>query len=124
MEASEYYMSLYRLIIACPFFESAKLEYFAGSENKCYVRGHVRLLSGHTLHIAEYLLLHSTPVLVKYRYQSLNADNSPVCRWDNAAHHPAVATHPHHEHSAELGILPSAVRTLADAFAELPRFIS
>lgn len=124
MEASEYYAFLLDLIFASPYFQGIKLDYFPGAVSECYVKGHIRLISGHTLHIAEYLMLKPTLVLFKYRYQLLDTDNASVCRWDNAPHHPMVATHPHHEHSVDQRILPSDVHSLPDVLAQLPRFIA
>ena len=124
MEASEYHEQLLDVAAASPYFESISLDYSAGAEEDCYVRGWIRLLSGHTLYTAEYLKLKPTPLIAKYRYQLLDADNNQVCRWDNAHHHPAISTHPHHEHLADQGIYPSTVRNLDDVLLQLPRFIA
>ena len=43
----------------------------------------------------------------KYRFHWQDADGQLYRRWDNAAHHPNVPTHPHHVHDgAEANVLP------------------
>ena len=41
-----------------------------------------------------------------------------VTQWDNAAHHPEIATHPHHMHrQSETDVLPSEAITLSEVLA-------
>jgi hypothetical protein len=37
-------------------------------------------------------------IVTKYSFQWQAADGNLVKRWDNAPHHPKIATHPHHLH--------------------------
>ena len=41
-----------------------------------------------------------------------------LLRWDNALHHPAMPTHPHHKHDGER-IGPAARVSIEDVLAEL-----
>jgi len=40
----------------------------------------------------------SFPQLLTYSYQYVNKSGEQVFRYDNAPHHPEVATHPYHKH--------------------------
>jgi hypothetical protein len=45
--------------------------------------------------------------VTKYSFHWQSADAKLRKRWDNAAHHPEVPTHPHHVHdSTEANVLP------------------
>ena len=45
--------------------------------------------------------------VTKYRFHWQDTDGQLRKRWDNAAHHPEVPTHPHHVHDgAETNVLP------------------
>jgi hypothetical protein len=47
--------------------------------------------------------------VVKYSFHWQNADGRLHKRWDNAAHHPEIATHPSHMHNgAESNVAPHA----------------
>jgi len=49
----------------------------------------------------------------KYAFQWMKPDYQLLVRWDNALHHPHVATYPHHKHvDEEKNILESAEMTL------------
>ena len=49
----------------------------------------------------------------KYSYQWMNPDNSLIIRWDNADHHPEIATHPNHKHvGSDVNVQPSEPMTL------------
>lgn len=61
--------------------------------------------------------------VTKYSFHWQSADGQLCKRWDNAAHHPGVPTHPHHVHdSTEANVLPhepiSAEEVLAIIAAE------
>jgi hypothetical protein len=61
--------------------------------------------------------------VTKYSFHWQGADGQLCKRWDNAAHHPEVPTHPHHVHDGmETNVLPhgpiSAEEVLAIITAE------
>lgn len=37
----------------------------------------------------------------KYSYHWQSVDGQLLIRWDNAPHHPEIATHPNHKHAGE-----------------------
>ena len=63
-------------------------------------------------------------MVTKYSFHWQDAGGRLLKRWDNAAHHPEVATHPHHLHDgAEANTLPyepmNAEKVLAFATEEI-----
>lgn len=56
----------------------------------------------------------------KYAFQWMKADYQLLVRWDNALHHPHIATHPHHKHvDDEKNILESDEMTLEKVLQEI-----
>ncbi len=56
----------------------------------------------------------------KYSFQWMKADFQLLVRWDNALHHPHIATHPHHKHvDEEKNILESPEMTLEKVLQEI-----
>jgi len=56
--------------------------------------------------------------VTKYSFHWQDADGQLRKRWDNAAHHPEVPTHPHHVHdSTEANVLPHEPISAEEALA-------
>lgn len=56
----------------------------------------------------------------KYSFQWMRPDYQLLLRWDNALHHPHIATYPHHKHvDEEKNILESAEMTLKMVLQEI-----
>lgn len=62
-----------------------------------FLRVSVTLIDGSHLFIKELLF----PDGSKYSYHWQNTDTGLLLRWDNAHHHPEIATHPDHKHVGE-----------------------
>lgn len=75
----------------------------------------VELADGSRLHINEVWL---SGLLCKYAYYWLTPTSILVQGWDNAPHHPYIATYPHHSHTPGQ-VHPSHIHTLTDALDEL-----
>jgi hypothetical protein len=59
------------------------------------------------------------PVRINYAYTYLRKDQH-VFRYDNAPHHPEIATHPHHKHIGQKDRLaPADQPNLSQIFAEI-----
>lgn len=58
----------------------------------------------------------------KYRYHLMDSQNQLVFRYDNAPHHPQIATFPDHKHTPD-GLLESAVPGFADVFEEAELYV-
>lgn len=78
-----------------------------------------QLIDGSRLHINEVWIENE---LVKYAYYRLTPSGTVVQGWDNAPHHPEVATHPHHKHEND-GIEESQVRCLDDVLMLLNKLL-
>ena len=51
----------------------------------------------------------------KYAFQWMNADGSLRVRWDNAPHHPHIATYPHHKYVGDEAIIEPSEEMSLDA---------
>lgn len=73
-------------------------------------RYRLHLQDGSLLEAFTYFRLEAGAVqILKYSFHWQNAEGGLYRRWDNAAHHPEVATHPHHVHEGtEASVLPHA----------------
>lgn len=69
------------------------------SPNTAYLEGEVLFSDGSRLVFFEFLRSTLTGLVrEKYRYHFMDAVNQLIFRYDNAPHHPQVATFPHHKH--------------------------
>jgi hypothetical protein len=82
-------------------------------------RARLRLPDGSLLQIHEALVPGEWRInKTRYAYQYQDADGQLVFRYDNAAHHPEVATHPDHKHTPA-GIEPTSPPDLIDVLREI-----
>ena len=64
------------------------------------------------------------PVRINYAYSYLRNEQR-VFRYDNAPHHPEIATHPHHKHiGPEDRLAPADPPNLSQVFSEIEALIS
>ncbi len=76
-----------------------------------------------TLEIVEKLLVEQLVIRkTRYVYHYQTSDNRLVFRYDNAPHHPEIATYPHHKH-IENQILPASPPDLSDVLREIDNHI-
>ena len=71
------------------------------------------IIDGSLLYVREAFFRRSS----KYSYHWQTRTGELLLRWDNAPHHPEIATHPHHKHVGE-HIEPSARVSIDDVLAE------
>ncbi len=57
----------------------------------------------------------------KYRYHLLDDANQMIFRYDNAPHHPEIATFPHHKHLST-SLVDSVGPRFVDVFAEVEAY--
>lgn len=105
------------------FVATCDLTYQEISATRCYISGVLHLKSLQQLHIAEFVALEPSVTRLKYRYHLQSHDGVLVARWDNAPHHPQIATFPDHKHVAAGGIEPSPPMDLSAVLAEIPGLI-
>lgn len=82
-------------------------------------KAEVQLVDGSRLYINE---VYIDGELRKYAYYRLTPGGEILQGWDNAPHHPEVASYPHHLHQQGL-VQPSAVRSLDDVLTLLETHI-
>jgi hypothetical protein len=63
------------------------------------------------------------PVRISYLYAYFRV-SGPVFRYDNAPHHPHIATFPHHKHLFPEQIVPTDQPTLSQILAEIDDLVS
>ena len=64
------------------------------------------------------------PVRIHYAYTYMSQGQC-IFRYDNAPHHPSVATHPHHKHVSGARLpLPSDNPTLSEILAEIETLLN
>jgi hypothetical protein len=63
------------------------------------------------------------PVRISYSYAYFRV-SGPVFRYDNAPHHPHIATFPHHKHLFPEQIVPTDQPTLSQILAEIDDLVS
>lgn len=93
------------------------------SPNTGYVEGEAFLVDGSRLIFFDFLRRSgSSPEREKYRYHYMDLHNRLIFRYDNAPHHPEVATFPHHKHTAT-GITESDAPAFAAVLAEAEKAV-
>lgn len=101
MNSRAYYARVQKAILDAPHVIHSDISFDEVSEEECYIRGTLTLTGGFTLHIAEYVITEPKIKRLKYRFHLQSADDKLIARWDNAAHHPEIKTHPDHLHVGE-----------------------
>ena len=120
----EYFDKLTERIENSPMVSAKNLTIEARSLYTGIIRGEVFFLDGSVLYFTEVVDVELRIDRVKYRYQYQRLDTSErIFRYDNAKHHPTLATFPHHKHigaeSEPDMVLPSPERFLGDIFDEI-----
>jgi hypothetical protein len=107
VKVREYFASVQGGILSLPFVIHSNLSFDEISESEGYVRGILILSGGFELHVAEYVVFRPKLHRLKYRYHLQTPEGTLVIRWDNAAHHPEVSTHPYHSHTMDGQVKPA-----------------
>lgn len=63
------------------------------------------------------------PVRMSYSYAYFRA-NALLFRYDNAPHHPEIATFPHHKHTSSGKVIPTDQPTLGQILSEIEQILS
>ncbi len=99
MQVIDYFSEIQNLLRSSIFVENADVEYEVKSRGIGIVHGILGLIDGSTLQFMELINIKRDKVIrLKYRYHLMNVNGEMVFRYDNAPHHPEIATHPHHKH--------------------------
>ena len=99
MQVIDYFSEIQSLIRSSIFIENVDVEYEVKSRSIGIVHGMLGLIDGSTLQFMELINIKRDKVIhLKYRFHLMNVNDQIVFRYDNAPHHPEIATHPHHKH--------------------------
>lgn len=120
MTPRSYFLELQQLALATAFVATCDLTYQEINATRCYVSGSLLLKNGCHLFVAEFVIVTDTIERPKYRYHLQGADGLLVARWDNAPHHPHIATHPAHKHETDGTVVACAAMDLAAVLAAIP----
>lgn len=88
-----------------------------------YIEGEAVFVEGVRLFFFE--LWQQTPGLLerqKYRFHCMDTDEKLIFRYDNAPHHQAIGTFPHHKHTPS-GIVASGAPDIVDVIAEVELYV-
>ncbi len=88
-----------------------------------YVEGEIGFIGGARLSFFEFWhRLSGDMEREKYRYHLMDVENQLIFRYDNAPHHPAIATFPHHKHLPDK-IIASMPPDFVDVLAEIEVYV-
>ena len=74
-------------------------KHFSPDGKTLYLRGSLLFLDSSVLEIAVFIIeTHDGLTIGKYRFHYMNPHERILFRYDNAPHHPDIASHPHHKH--------------------------
>ena len=99
MQVIDYFSEIQSLIRSSISVENVDVEYGVKSRSVGIVHGMLGLIDGSTLKCMELVNIKRDKMIrLKYRFHLTNVNDEMVFRYDNAPHHPEIATYPHHKH--------------------------
>ena len=109
-----------KTVNASPIVLSSSIEkQFGPSGSTVYVKGSLRFINATVLILAIYANESARQVIVdKYRFQYMTGDGQMIFRYDNAPHHPELASFPHHKHLPNK-VIPSSMPSIKDILNEI-----
>lgn len=112
----EYFDFLKKIASTFALTRDFRLVREVSSINRGFIGFIIQFMDGSELHVFEHIdaNLHKTD----YAYHWQDADHNLIARWDNAAHHPEVKTHPHHRHQKDM-VFPSQEPTLSEILRKI-----
>lgn len=115
-DAAEYLAQVKALIVMNP-----QIMHWAAAREEAQgdaglFRYKLMLRDGSVLEMFEnFRIVQETVKVTKYSFHWQDSAGRLRMRWDNASHHPEVASHPHHVHAgSESNVLPHAPVTVED----------
>lgn len=102
MSSRDHCRAVLQLLTASRVVTSQRIEFDEQDVSVAYLKGVVDLIDGSILFFAQYVRLEepgsSRVNRLKYRYHWQTPQGATRYRWDNARHHPDLATFPEHLH--------------------------
>lgn len=120
---------LYRVeaqLLAWPLSRRVTVDYAETGDGVAQYRMRVTLLDGSQLQCVERVCLHPGGLRTeKYSFHWQRADDSLICRWDNAPHHPEISTFPHHVHkSDDVRVLPHKAMDISGVLERIEKVLA
>jgi hypothetical protein len=94
-------------------------KHFSPDGKAVYMKGNLIFVDSSVLEIA--MFVSETPEAVKiekYRLHYMKSNGQMLFRYDNAPHHPEIASYPHHKHTPD-DIISSTETSLKDVLKEI-----
>ena len=124
MQIDAYFEQIRRTVDNCPFVRSSSILTDDRATFQGFVRGDLVFIDHTCLHWREFVNVQSGLLQLMYSFQYMDTQGRLIFRYDNADHHVAVATFPHHKHEGtQKNVIPSSAPTLADLLEEIGRMI-
>lgn len=121
---AEYFDSIRQVLILDEVVDSFQIIREMSGHNDGFIRVKCRLSDGSVLEFAEYAQIVSGRISRKtYSYHWQTRKGALLKRWDNAPHHPEIATFPDHLHKGDT-ILESKPMTLALVLTHIGKTLS
>jgi len=99
VQVKDYFAEIQNLLQRSAFIENVDVEYDVKSKNIGIIQGTLEMIDGFTLQFMELINIERDKITrPKYRFHLMSVNDEMIFRYDNAPHHPEIATHPHHKH--------------------------
>jgi hypothetical protein len=110
---TSYFDTIRQALILYELIDSFRIIRELSGNNDGFIRIKCSLADGSTLEFAEYVQLKAGSIYLQtYSYHWQSCKGTLLKRWDNAPHHPEIATFPDHLHKGDV-IADSKPMTLA-----------
>lgn len=112
-------MEIFKWIEGQEWVSGIVVKDFRNNEATYYLNLSIDFKNGSSLHCKEYLGLNQR----KYSFHWQNKNGDLIRRWDNAPHHPEIATFPHHVHLPNGQILNSYDISIEEVMTVISTFL-
>jgi hypothetical protein len=114
---------VYNTILSRDSLEIEQLVLDDHSKQRGTIEGRLRFYDYSRLEFDEVVLVRDKQLVkLRYAYHYQNAQSELIFRYDNAPHHPTIATFPHHKH-VEMKVEPAAAPDLSEVLREIELLI-
>lgn len=120
MLISDYFREIKQLINSSKIIAESHTDFMEFDKAEGMTRGRLLFINGHVLEFMEYVIVGRPKP--KYRYQLADKNGTLIFRYDNAPHHPEIATYPHHKHTPE-GLSQSSEVKIAEVLKEIEKLV-
>ncbi|MDH4164548.1 MAG: DUF6516 family protein [Nitrospirota bacterium] len=114
-----------KTIGASPIVLSSHVErHYGPSDDTLYLRGTVHFIDATVMDFSLFVMRGPRGIIVdKYRFQYMTKSGRMIFRYDNAPHHPALSSFPHHKHISSDKAVPSTMPSIKDLLNEISAMI-